>query len=309
MAEAMLGRLAELKILGKSPLGVYLRLNEWIWNRLPRSLTALPPITLYGRLVHSLVRVQSGRQMFLGTLFLRNRVELELIRRLSSLESKAGGAVKIAVLGSSNGAEVYSIAWAVRSARRDLKLKLQAVDISAEVLEFAKKGVYAPGVSELVNEPVLERVTAKEREEIFDEEGNDFRVKPWIGEGITWRLGDAGDPGMVDALGPQQIVVANRFLCHMAPADAEKCLRNLARLVAPGGYLFVSGVDLDVRTKVATGLGWKPVPDLLEQIHDGDHTLRMSWPCKYWGLEPIDHGRRDWKMRYASVFQLGEAGE
>jgi SAM-dependent methyltransferase len=114
---------------------------------------------------------------------------------------------------------------------------------------------------------------------------------------------------MVDALGAQQIVVANRFLCHMRPADAERCLRNIARLVAPGGYLFVSGIDLNVRTKVATGLGWKPVPDLLEQIHDGDQTLRVSWPYKYWGLEPIDHRRRDWKIRYASVFQLGEGSE
>jgi SAM-dependent methyltransferase len=309
MLEAMLGRLARLQILGKSPLGVYLRLNEWIWNRLPRSLTALPPVTSYGHLMHSLVRLQAGRQMYLGTLFLRNRAELELIRRLSSVESKAGRAVKIAVLGSSNGAEVYSIAWAVRSAQPDLELIMQGVDINAEVLNFAQRGVYARGVSELMNEPVLEHMTAKEMEEMFDRDGDDFRVKPWIAKGINWHLGDAGDPGMVDALGTQHIVVANRFLCHLTPPDAERCLRNIARLVAAGGYLFVSGVDLDVRTKVATGLGWKPVPDLLEQIHDGDQTLRVSWPYKYWGLEPIDRGRRDWKMRYASVFQLGEGSQ
>jgi SAM-dependent methyltransferase len=309
MAEAMLGRVARLRILGKSPLGVYLRLNEWIWKRLPRSLTDLRPITFYGRLIHSLVRLQGDRQMYLGTLFLRNRAELDLIRRLASLKSKAGQAVRIAVLGSSNGAEVYSIAWAVRSAQPDLRLALQAVDISAEVLKFAQEGVYASGVSELVNERVLDHMTAKEREVMFDRERNSFRIKPWIGEGITWRLGDVGEPGIVDALGPQHIVVANRFLCHMRPADAERCLRNIARLVAPGGYLFVSGVDLDVRTKVAAGLGWKPVPDMMEQIHDGDQTLRVSWPYKYWGLEPIDQRRRDWKMRYASVFQIGEGGE
>jgi chemotaxis methyl-accepting protein methylase len=257
--------------------------------------------------MHSLVRLQAGRQMYLGTLFLRNRAELELLRRLSSLLGKAGSrAVKMAVLGSSNGAEVYSIAWAVRSAQPELKLIMQAVDISAEVLKFAQRGVYAPGVSELVNEPVLERMTAKEMGELFDKEGDAFRVKPWIAEGITWRLADAGDPAIVDALGPQHIVVANRFLCHMRPADAERCLRNVARLVTPGGYLFVSGIDLEVRTKVATELGWKPVPELMEQIHDGDQTLRVSWPYKYWGLEPIDHRRRDWKMRYASVFQIGE---
>ena len=54
---------------------------------------------------------------------------------------------------------------------------------------------------------------------------------------------------------------------------------------APGGFLFVSGVDLDVRTKVAADLGWKPCLELLEEMHEGDSSLRTSWPCKYWGLE------------------------
>ncbi len=136
----------------------------------------------------------------------------------------------------------------------------------------------------------------------FDAADPQTRIK----EGITWHLGDAGDPQMVDALGPQDIVVANRFLCHMAPPDAERCLRNIARLVVPGGYLFVSGIDLDVRTKVANDLGWKPLRELMEDIHDGDPSLTVVWPCKYWGLEPLNRRKRDWEVRYASVFQLGE---
>ena len=51
---------------------------------------------------------------------------------------------------------------------------------------------------------------------------------------------------------------------------AEVCMRNIARLVKPGGYLFVSGVDLEVRTRVARSLGWKPVGDLLRETHEGD---------------------------------------
>jgi hypothetical protein len=74
--------------------------------------------------------------------------------------------------------------------------------------------------------------------------------------------------------------------------------------VRPGGHLFISGTDLDVREKVAHELGWRPVPDLLEAIHDGDPSVRLSWPSKYWGLEPLDRTRRDWRVRYASVFQV-----
>src|SRR5438034_4334882 len=49
-----------------------------------------------------------------------------------------------------------------------------------------------------------------------------------------------------------------------------------SRLVSPGGYLFVSGVDLDVRTKVALDLGWEPVPELIKEIHNGDPSDRKS---------------------------------
>ena len=90
----------------------------------------------------------------------------------------------------------------------------------------------------------------------------------------------------------------------MDPPDAERCLRNIARLVRPQGYLIVSGIDLDIRTKVARELGWRPVQDLLEEIHDGDPALRGHWPCHYAGLEPLDKRRKDWRTRYAAVFQM-----
>ncbi|HYV65283.1 MAG TPA: hypothetical protein VE964_03510, partial [Myxococcales bacterium] len=85
-----------MRILGKSPVGAYLRLNEWVWDRLPRSVTARRPVRSLGDLVHSLVR-QQDRQMYLGTFFLRNRSELELIGRLSESQGN-GRAVKLAVL-------------------------------------------------------------------------------------------------------------------------------------------------------------------------------------------------------------------
>jgi len=303
MANQLLKRIAKLRVFGKSPSGAYLRLNEWIWKRLPRSITALPPVNSYGHLLHSLVLLRGERQMYLGTYFLRNRPELELIRRL--MKVRVGeGQLKIAVLGSSNGAQVYSIMWAIRSLDPSRRVAIEAVDISPEALEIASRGVYASALSDLIGEPVLKLMSAQEEEEMFDREGEEFKVKAWIKEGITWRLGDAGAPEILDVLGPHDIVVANSFLCHMDPEDAEKCLLNIARLVAPQGYLFVSGVDLDVRTKVAKSLGWKPVAELLEEVHEGDPSLRASWPCKYWGLEPIDKRRPDWRLRYASVFQV-----
>jgi hypothetical protein len=185
-----------------------------------------------------------------------------------------------------------------------LKVVLCAVDISKEILDFAQKGIYAPNTSELVGAPIFERLTAHEKRQMFDWEGDQARVKSWLREGITWRLGDAADPGLIRGVGPQDIVVASNFLCHMTPADAEKCLRNIGQMVSPGGYLFVSGVDLDVRAKVALDLGWEPVTELMAEIHDGDPSLQADWPCACWGLEPLNRRRRDWQNRYAAVFRV-----
>jgi len=145
--------------------------------------------------------------------------------------------------------------------------------------------------------------------ELFDRREDVVKVKAWIQEGIKWQVGDAGDPNLADRLESQDIVIANNFLCHMAPGQAERCLRNIARLVSPYGYLFVAGIDLDVRSKVARELGWKPVEELLDEVHEGDEWLRQLWPGHYAGLEPFDKARTDWKLRYAAAFQLARVDD
>jgi len=218
--------------------------------------------------------------------------------------------------------------YAIRTKRPDLNLRLCALDICKDVLEFAEAGVYSlerheegsgreGHVSlgrgghvavltsrEQGDRSIFERMSPKEMEALFERDGEQVRVRPRFRDGISWRVGDASDAGLVESLGLQNIVVANRFLCHMRPAEAEACLRTLVRLVKGGGYLFVCGVDLAVRSKVARELGWKPVTELIGEIHEGDPSLRRDWPLQYWGLEPLDRGRDDWEIRYASVFQV-----
>jgi chemotaxis methyl-accepting protein methylase len=306
------------------------RLTRGIWTRLPESLRVSWPGQAYGRLLNASVRRQAERTQYFGTFFLRNRPELELMRRLVS-GSASGSSLNIAVLACSKGAEVYSILWTLRSAHPNLQLTVNAVDISQEILEFARRGVYSrhdavtlkthadASVSEgryaIHNTwkdqgaSIFQRLTDEEMAAMFELNSDLAKIKPWLREGTTWLCGDASDPQLAEVLNHPDIVVANRFLCHMEPAAAERCLLNVARLVKPGGYLFVSGIDLDVRTKVAQDMGWKPVTDLMKEIHEGDRSLRESWPLEYWGLEPFSDDRPDWKIRYASVFQIGENDE
>jgi SAM-dependent methyltransferase len=304
--KSWLRRLVRFKVLGKTPMNVYLRLNRRIWNTFPSSVTAMNLICLYGKFLHTLVRMQSVRSQAFSTFFLRNRPELDLIVRL--IESKRrGDTLRVAVLGCSTGPEAYSVAWRIRSARPDLKLILYAVDISRQAVEFAERGVYSVDSSQLGPTRVLEHMTPAEIDELFDRNGDVVSIKSWIREGIKWQIGDVGVPHVLEPLGLQDIVVANNFLCHMDASEADSCLRNIARSVSPQGYLFVSGIDLDVRTQVARDLGWQPVEELIEEIHEADAGMRSDWPFHYGGLEPLNKMRRDWRVRYASVFELGSS--
>ena len=281
-----------------------LKANRWIWKRLPVRVRDVRAVQAYGRWLHALTGRNANREMYLGTLFLRNRPALELMRNLS-VNGRAS-TMRMAVLGCSVGVEVYSILWTLRHDRPELRIAVDAVDISPEVLAIAEEGLYGPQTSEFVHASIFECLTEAERREMFDWEGEEARVKPWLKAGVAWRLGDASDPRLVEELGQADLVVANNFLCHMDASKAERCLRNLAGLVKPDSYLFVSGVDLDVRTKVAQDLGWEPVGELLAEIHDGDPLVRADWPCEWWGLEPLDRTRPDWQIRYASVFRVRE---
>lgn len=323
--DSLLTRLVRARVFGKSPTNAFLRINQYLWETLPSSVVRLGPLDWYGRFLHALVRIQGVRAHAHDTFFLRNRPELELIRRMVSSQGR-GGTLRVAVLACSTGAEAYSIAWAIRSVRPDLRLVMHAVDISSDAVEFARRGAYPlnakmaltdvrdclaagywrvgdPG-SDLTGSEILERMTEVEKAEFFDISDDAATIKDWLKEGINWGVADVREPELLDRIGPQDIVVASNFLCHMKAAEAERCLRNIAQLVRSRGFLFLSGIDLAIREKVARDLGWEPVADLLEEIHDGDSRLRDQWPFVYTGLEPLNKRRRDWRIRYAAAFQV-----
>lgn len=297
-----------------------------IWRCLPVSIQQGSVGGVYARYLNWLVRRYSDRRSYVATFFLRNRPELQLLRQLAEIQPHSA-TFSLCVLACSKGAEVYSIAWVIRSARPDLQLKITAVDISPEIVKFAEAGVYSLRSSKLVdlpltatddsdynteldqNESIFKLMTLEEIHSIFEIENHCARVRPWIMEGITWHCADACTPSLSSLTGLQDIVVANCFLCHMQPDAADRCLHNVASVVRPGGYLFVAGIDLDVRSKVASQCGWIPVTENLREIHEGRLLIRRGWPLEYWGLEPLDDSRSDWQMRYASVFRIGTKEE
>src|SRR5262249_51882486 len=286
--KSWLAPLVRFRIFGKSPINFYLSISKGLWNRLPASFTGLAPMRRYANFLRALGKIQGRQAQGFATFFLRNRAELELIRQVAERRTTTDP-LRVAVLGCGTGPEAYSLAWRIQSARPDLKLILHAVDISEQALEVGRCGRYSLVTPQLTNKPIFQRMTRAEMDELFDRDGDTLTVKPWIREVIKWHVGDVGEPDILDVLGPQDIVLANNFLCHMDNPEAERCLRNLARLVTRNGFLFVSGIKLDVRTKVAEDLGWQPIQESLEEI--------------------LNKTRPDWRLRYAAAFQLVSASD
>ena len=106
---------ANLRILRRC-LRAYVSQARRVWNRLSPSMRSLPVGRAYARHLNRMVRLHADRKQYFATFFLRNRAELQLMCRLFD-EKPYGSRVNIAVLACSKGAEVYSIAWAIRSAQ------------------------------------------------------------------------------------------------------------------------------------------------------------------------------------------------
>ena len=148
------------------------------------------------------------------------------MRRLA-LKMEQNSKIDIAVFASSKGAEVYSIARTLKSARPDLTVKIKAVDILPDAVKVAEQGCYSLRGCDEWGAP-FGRIYEDEIREMFDRNGDVLSVKPWIREGISWHCADAGDPVFVSELGPQDIVVQIGFCATcVRPAPRRSCATSV----------------------------------------------------------------------------------
>jgi chemotaxis methyl-accepting protein methylase len=284
-----------------------------VWHHLPRSVAERPPLRAMGRFAYRHVTRHVQRWQSHSTWFMRNPPLLEALRALV-VDAPPESRVRVMSVACSTGAELYSVLFALRSARADLELHGLGFDICPDVVAAARRGVYsktrpssvrgqfATGWAEL--DPGL--VAPDILGELFIEDGDSFRVRDELRRDTRWVVADAADPGLTERFEAQDIVLANNFLGPMEDREAELCLRNVARLVRPGGVLVLDGVDLDLKTRVLGSLAAAPVLDRLQAVYEADPT-KGDWPWVRWAHEPLDRSRHDWALRYGTVFVLGRS--
>jgi chemotaxis methyl-accepting protein methylase len=284
------------------------RAHELLWRWFGARSGRGKLINTYGKYLHSRHRVrQTRRPDSEHTFFLRNTVQFEVLRDLVR-DWPASEPLRIASIGCSTGAELYSAIWTALTTRSDLDLVATGLDVSESAVGTARSARYSRAGRE------LQRLTSARVQELIDggllvDENDTLTVPEWLRERATWVWGSVFDTALAQRLGRHDIVFVNNVLCHFHDPQAAAALENIAEVVDAGGYLFLSGVDPDVKTGVVRKLGLTPVLDRVEDLYHGDDRALTRWPMTYWGPEPFDRRHPDWKLRYATLFRRRAAGE
>ena len=129
------------------------KLAALLWNRLPSTVRSWKVTTVVGRHIHRRACKFQPRSGSDGTAnftrFFRNMPQLELLRDLT-LDVRAGVPLRLAVLGCSTGAELYSAVWVIRTARPEQEIQALGIDVSESTIHTAANGIYPLRSPEIV---------------------------------------------------------------------------------------------------------------------------------------------------------------
>jgi chemotaxis protein methyltransferase CheR len=286
------------------------KLCRAMWDSIPRPVMETAVMRHAGRCIYRTFTRNVSRVQSHYTHFMRNPPQLEVLADLLS-ECDQGSTLRIASIGCSTGAELYSVLHSFRRARPDLKIVAQGADISEAVVEVARKGVYRPdapsaeGGLYLIGRAEVSSQDVDDLRDILEPlPDGTLRVHDWLRENIIWHTADATSLSLIDVVGEQDILIANNFIGPMDDPLAEACLRNVMKLVCPGGLLVVEGIDTDLKTRILKGSNFGPVLTRQEDIWTADASKR-GWPWIRWGHEPLDRNREAWQFRYSVIFRRG----
>ncbi|MEE8524844.1 MAG: CheR family methyltransferase, partial [Thermoanaerobaculia bacterium] len=169
--------------------------------------------------------------------FFREAAQLEALQSQLVAELMADGvAGKLRLLsaGCAAGEEPYSINIQVRTHCLGLQTEnfaIDAIDIDSERLEMARRAVYRPNSLRTLNDDQLGR--------FFIPRGNEaFELRPTFRHGVYFGHGNIIDLASHPAR-TYDIIFCRNVLIYFAEPALKVAIENFARLLRPGGLLFL----------------------------------------------------------------------
>ena len=159
--------------------------------------------------------------------------------------------VRIWCAAASTGQEPYSLAITVRELAAKLagwRVEITATDLSTEVLEKAKAGVYTQF-------EVQRGLPINTLLKYFEQSGETWRIDPTVRGMITWRQLNLLDD--FRHLGTFDIVFCRNVLIYFDNPTKAAVLDKIGKMLAPDGFLVLGAAE----TVVGLTQAFKPMAD------------------------------------------------
>jgi chemotaxis protein methyltransferase CheR len=185
--------------------------------------------------------------------FFREPKHFEFMQRSGLRDMVNAGHTRLRIWSSacSTGAEPYTIAMVLQEfveSNREIDYSILATDLSTEVLQAAKRGIYPRDMVMPVPSSMQQKYVMVPR----DKSRGDVRISPKLRAKIGFarlNLMDASYP----VGDPMQMIFCRNVLIYFDKSTQAKVLTRLCECLVPGGYLFVghsesvTGIPLPVK--------------------------------------------------------------
>lgn len=189
------------------------------------------------------------------TFFFRDRVPFDLFRDVLLPQAIARNAarrrLRIWCAASSTGQEPYSIAMLLQEAGPRLagwQVELVATDLSLEVIERAKSGVYS-------HFEVQRGLPVQWLIKYFTQAGEQWQITPALRSMVDYRQINLLNG--FEALGSFDVVFCRNVLIYFDQPTKTRVLDNMSRVMPDDGFLYLGGAE----TVLGISDKFKPIPE------------------------------------------------
>ena len=188
-------------------------------------------------------------------------LEQEMVPRWRRLaeEGRRSKSVRVWSAAASSGEEPYSVAMSLLAhlpRTEGWNIEILATDLSTNILDRARQGIYPMARAEGIPHSYLKRFMLKGR---GTQEGK-FSVGPELRQAVTFRQVNLHE-GPFTSFGAFDLILCRNVLIYFTPEGRAQVLRALTDQLAPGGRLFLghaetlNGVAHSLRTVIPTVYG------------------------------------------------------
>ncbi|MDZ7699700.1 MAG: CheR family methyltransferase [Deltaproteobacteria bacterium] len=176
------------------------------------------------------------------TWFFRNRKSfdflIEHVKTEWQTEHKKGP-LRILSIPCSSGEEPYSIAMAlIDSGFPENRLRIDAVDINAELIEKAKRAVY--------HESSFRVDDLSFRERYFEKESGEYRLSERIKQTVHFMRGNILSEPFVGNASAYDVIFCRNLLIYMSPSGRKKTFDVISRLLKKNGVVFLGHAERQI---------------------------------------------------------------